>query len=175
MKSLGVIMSSYISSAVTKQTRRILTAASKTSQMQTTVKEILYKQERNRINIISRIYRHPNKLYHTSTLLSRDKEQPKHAVNKYLEIHSIKGELLKEPFVSLCSIGDIAKSYRTHFQSGAVENKPETRKYGFFQALLIVSIFISVGAVLSNRGAKILHEYEIFSVTEEDDDLDYEY
>ena len=154
-------MSSYISSAVAKQARRALTAASKTSRMQTTVKKMLYKPERNCINIISRIYRHPNKFYHTSSSLSKDKEQMRNSSNKPLEIYSITGAFLKEPFISSYRIDDITKSYGTHFQSGAVKNKPETNKYGFFKVLFIVFIFINVGGVLSRIGAKILHEFKI--------------
>lgn len=66
----------------------------------------------------------------------------------------------------------LSKPRGTHLKSGAVKCKPEKIvTFGRLRAALLVGIFIYCGGQASSMGARMLHEYEIFELPEDDDEL----
>lgn len=66
------------------------------------------------------------------------------------------------------------KEYRppgTHLENGAIKDKPEINRLGRLQAFVLVAAFIYIGGLLSSLGARALHEYEIFTLPDDDDEF----
>lgn len=58
----------------------------------------------------------------------------------------------------------------THLKSGAIKNKPVGAKLGRLRALALVVALIYCGGQLSSLAARMLHEFEIFALPDDDDD-----
>lgn len=58
----------------------------------------------------------------------------------------------------------------THLKSGAIKNKPVGAKLGRLRAFALVVTLIYMGGQLSSLAARMLHEFEIFSLPDDDDD-----
>ena len=58
----------------------------------------------------------------------------------------------------------------THLKSGAVRECPDKIiSFGRFRAFLLVLAFIYCGGQASSLGARLLHDYEIFELPDDDD------
>jgi len=58
----------------------------------------------------------------------------------------------------------------THHESGAIKKKPTATKRGRWKAFGLVLALIYMGGQISSLGARMLHEFEIFALPDEDDD-----
>lgn len=72
-----------------------------------------------------------------------------------------------------CEAADVMDPTRhkplgTHRLSGAIRERPETKRFFPLRAIMVVIPFLFFGGMMSKRGAKLLQDYEIF-VPEEDE------
>ena len=175
-------MSSSILGAV-KKLLRITTALANRVDKRELFKPELLKPEAitsclECFNMVSKINRHPNRFYHTSTNVSTNKHNALKQLNNSSGINVISGSFLKEPNTFLyrseeqineCDLEFRTKPQGTHLQSGAIKHKPATNRHGFFRAIFLIFIFVCLGGRISSLGAHLLHEYEIFALPEDDE------
>lgn len=64
----------------------------------------------------------------------------------------------------------ISRPKGTHLKSGAVRECPDKIvSFGRLRAFFLVSLFIYCGGQASSIGARLLHDYEIFELPDDDD------
>lgn len=64
----------------------------------------------------------------------------------------------------------LIKPTGTHHKSGAIKNKPQPVKpFRRIGAMILVCIFMYCGGQLSSLGARLLHEYDIFELPNDDE------
>ena len=64
----------------------------------------------------------------------------------------------------------ISRPKGTHLKSGAVRECPDKIvTFGRLRAFFLVSVFLYCGGLASSVGARLLHEYEIFEIPDDDD------